>query len=151
MSSEMKEKIEGIITDYKYGFKTEAESLYQTKRGLSRQTILDISEAKGEPDWMKDLRLAAYETFLQKNNPSWGPDLSQINFDDIIYYIKSSERVEKDWNDVPQNIKDTFQKIGIPEAEQKYLAGVTTQFESEAVYHSTIQELVDLGDRKSVV
>lgn len=145
MSSEMKDKIEGIISDYKYGFKTEAESLYQTKRGLSKQTILDISSAKGEPDWMRELRLAAYETFLQKANPSWGPDLSHINFDDIIYYIKSSERVEKDWNDVPQNIKDTFQKIGIPEAEQKYLAGVTTQFESEAVYHSTIQELVDLG------
>ena len=145
MSEEMKDKIEEIISDYKYGFKTEADTLYETKRGLSQQTIIDISKAKQEPEWMLEIRLKAYETFVQKPNPTWGPDLSHINFDDIVYYIKSSKKVESDWNDVPQNIKDTFQKLGIPEAEQKYLAGVTTQFESEAVYHSTIQELVDLG------
>ncbi|MDZ4196656.1 MAG: Fe-S cluster assembly protein SufB, partial [Candidatus Izemoplasmatales bacterium] len=145
MSDEMKEKIGEIITDYKYGFKTDAKSVYQTKKGLTRQTIIDISAAKKEPEWMLENRLAAYETFLKKPNPSWGPDLSHINFDEIIYYIKSSDRVESDWKDVPENIKETFRKLGIPEAEQKYLAGVTTQFESEAVYHSTIQELVDLG------
>lgn len=145
MTDDTKIKLESIVTDYKYGFHTTADTNYQTKRGLTRETVIDISQHKGEPSWMLDIRLKAFETFLAKPNPTWGPDLSRIQFDDIVYYIQSSKKVEQDWKDVPESIKNTFDKLGIPDAEQKYLAGVTTQFESEAVYHSTIQELVDLG------
>lgn len=132
-------------TEYKYGFKTDSKSIKQTKRGLSETIVREISEIKQEPKWMLDIRLDALKTFYEMPNPSWGPDLSDIDFNDIIYYIKPSDRVERDWENVPQEIKETFAKLGIPEAEQKYLSGVTTQFESEAVYHSTIQELNDLG------
>lgn len=143
---EKKPDVDQIVGDYKYGFKTEnVENVYTTKKGLSKEVIREISAIKNEPEWMLELRLAAYESFLRIPNPKWGPDLSFIDFDDIIYYIKSSDKVEKNWNDVPTEIKDTFQKLGIPEAEQKYLAGVTTQFDSEAVYHSTIVELEQQG------
>jgi len=131
--------------DYKYGFRTETKSVMKTKRGLSESVVREISEIKGEPEWMLNIRLDALKAFYEIKNPTWGPDLSKIDFDDIIYYIKPSQHVEKDWNNVPEEIKDTFAKLGIPEAEQKYLSGVTTQFESEAVYHSTIQELTDQG------
>ncbi len=134
-----------ISGEYKYGFKTETKSFKETKRGLSEAVVREISEIKKEPKWMLDIRLKALKSFYEIPNPKWGPDLSNIDFDDIIYYIKPSEKVEKDWDSVPEEIKDTFNKLGIPEAEQKYLSGVTTQFESEAVYHSTIQELNDAG------
>jgi len=134
-----------IVSDYKYGFKTETESVRSTKRGLSESVVREISEIKKEPEWMLNIRLEALKAFYEIENPKWGPDLSEIDFNDIIYYIKPSENVEKDWNDVPSEIKETFEKLGIPEAEQKYLSGVTTQFDSEAVYHSTITELTDLG------
>lgn len=145
MSEKEKANVEDIVTDYKYGFITDSQSVFQTKKGLSKEIVMEISKMKGEPEWMLDIRLKAYQAFIEKPNPTWGPNLDFINFEDIIYYIKSSDKVESDWNEVPDNIKDTFNKLGIPEAEQKFLAGVTTQFESEAVYHSTIQELVDLG------
>lgn len=145
MSDEMKEKIGEIIPDYKYGFTTDSKPLLSIQKGLSRETVLNISKLKNEPEWMTQRRLAAYDVFVAKPNPTWGPDLSKIDFDDIIYYIKSTAKVAADWDSVPPEIKDTFKKLGIPEAEQKYLAGVTTQFESEAVYHSTIQELEDKG------
>jgi len=131
--------------EYKYGFKTESKTVKSTKRGLSESVVREISAIKNEPEWMLNVRLDALKTFYEMSNPNWGPDLSDIDFNDIIYFIKSSDKVEKDWKDVPEEIKDTFNKLGIPEAEQKYLAGVTTQFESEAVYHSTIKELNDLG------
>ncbi len=134
-----------ISGEYKYGFKTETESYKQTKRGLSEAVVREISAIKKEPKWMLDIRLNALKAFYEIPNPKWGPDLTGIDFNDIIYYIKPSEKVEKDWKDVPEEIKETFSKLGIPEAEQKYLSGVTTQFESEAVYHSTIQELNDEG------
>ncbi|MCK5731894.1 MAG: Fe-S cluster assembly protein SufB [Tenericutes bacterium] len=142
--SKKKEEI-NIVTDYKYGFHTDTKSVIETKRGLSEDVVREISEIKGEPKWMLDIRLKALQAFYDIPNPKWGPDLTKIDFNDIIYYIKPSERVESDWKDVPEEIKDTFEKLGIPEAEQKYLAGVTTQFDSEAVYHSTIKELTDLG------
>jgi Fe-S cluster assembly protein SufB len=134
-----------VNTDYKYGFKTDTPDYYRIEKGLTRETVERISKYKKEPQWMLDIRLEAYDAFIEMENPKWGPDLSFIDFQDYTYFIKSSEKTESSWEDVPQEIKDTFNKIGIPEAEQKYLAGVTTQFESEAVYHSTIQELVDLG------
>ena len=143
--SKKNHEVENIVTDYKYGFHTDTESVFQTQKGLSVEIIKQISQMKQEPSWMLEIRLKAYEAFLKKPNPTWGPDLSHIDFDDIIYYIKSSSHVEKDWAEVPEEIKNTFDALGIPEAEQKYLSGVTTQFESEAVYHSTIQELTDLG------
>lgn len=139
-----KEKID-IVTDYKYGFHTDSKSVKETKRGLSESVVREISSIKKEPEWMLNIRLEALKSFYAIPNPTWGPDLSDIDFNDIIYYIKPSENVEKDWNDVPKEIKDTFEQLGIPEAEQKYLSGVTTQFDSEAVYHSTIQQLTDLG------
>jgi Fe-S cluster assembly protein SufB len=131
--------------DYKYGFKTETKSIRETKRGLSESVVREISEIKNEPVWMLEVRLDALKSFYEMSDPKWGPDLTDIDFNDIIYYIKPSNKVEKDWKDVPEEIKDTFSKLGIPEAEQKYLSGVTTQFESEAVYHSQIKELDEQG------
>jgi Fe-S cluster assembly protein SufB len=141
-----KPDVDQIVGDYKYGFRTENVKTVSTlPKGLSADVIREISRLKHEPEWMLELRLAAYQSFLRIPNPKWGPDLSFIDFDDIIYYIKTSEKVENKWEDVPEGIKDTFEKLGIPEAEQKYLAGVTTQFDSEAVYHSTIVELEEQG------
>ena len=134
-----------IISDYKYGFKTEVESVIKLEKGLSEDVVRKISLIKGEPEWMLDIRLKAYKSFVSKQNPTWGPDLSGINFDDYTYYIKSSDRMESKWEDVPEEIKKTFDKIGIPESEQRYLAGVTTQFESEAVYHSALKEVEEQG------
>ncbi len=145
MSEKTKKEIKEIIGDYKYGFKTETTSVLDTGKGISEEIVREISRIKGEPKWMTDIRVKAYHRFISKPNPTWGPDLSGINFDEITYYVKATERSEEDWDDVPEEIKDTFDKLGIPEAEQKFLAGVSTQFESEVVYHSTIKELEDLG------
>ncbi len=142
----MSEKdINNIVGDYKYGFKTEVKNVFDTGYGINEEVVKTISKAKNEPTWMMNLRLDAYKSFAKKKWPTFGPDLSSVNFDEYIYYIKSSEKTEKDWNNVPTAIKDTFDKLGIMEAEQKYLAGVSTQFESEVVYHNTIKELEDLG------
>jgi Fe-S cluster assembly protein SufB len=140
-----KDKVDNILTDYKYGFKTDADTVKTTGKGLNHDVVAQISDFKDEPEWMKELRLKAYESFLKLKNPPFGPDLSDIDFQDFTYYITSSEKTEKSWEDVPIEIKETFDKLGIPEAEQKYLAGVSTQFESEVVYHSTIKELEDQG------
>ena len=124
------EEINEIVGDYKYGFKTEAERVSDIGKGLNEEIVRKISAIKGEPKWMLDIRIKAYQYFVKRPLPSFGPDLSEIDFDEYTYYIKSSENVESSWDKVPQKIKDTFEKLGIPEAEQKYLAGVTTQFES---------------------
>jgi len=137
--------INEIIGDYKYGFKTDVKDVFSTGKGLNLEVVEAISKYKGEPEWMLEIRKKAYQKFVELENPSYGPDLSFIDFQDYIYYIKSSKNVEKDWNDVPEEIKDTFDKLGIPEAEKKYLAGVSTQFESEVVYHNTLVELEKLG------
>ena len=134
-----------IVGDYKYGFKTEAKNILTSGKGLNEDVIRFISKAKNEPEWMLEFRLKAYENFLNIKNPTWGPDLSGINFDDYTYYIKSSERVENNWDEVPEAIKETFDKLGIPEAERKYLAGTSSQFESEVVYHNNMKELEDQG------
>ena len=140
-----KEDVNKIVGDYKYGFTTDAKTVLTSGKGLSRQVVEFISNAKHEPDWMKEIRLKAYDAFLEIQNPEWGPDLSGIDFDEYIYYIKSSEKTEKSWDDVPKEIRETFDKLGIPEAEAKYLAGTSTQFESEVVYHNNLKELEDLG------
>ncbi len=139
------EKISKIVGDYKYGFKTEVENVFSTGKGLNEDVVRMISKTKGEPDWMLEIRLKAYHEFTKMKWPSFGPNLDMINFDDYIYYIKSSKKTESSWDDVPKAIKDTFDKLGIREAEQKYLAGVSTQFESEVVYHNTIKELQKEG------
>ena len=131
--------------EYAYGFKDEDVSIYKTKKGLDEEVIREISRIKGEPEWMLDLRLKAYQKFIELPMPSFGPDLSEIDFQDFTYYIKPSEKVEKSWDEVPETIKDTFNKLKIPEAEQKFLAGVSTQYESEVVYHNMLREATDAG------
>lgn len=140
-----KKKIDNIIGDYKFGFKTENTPVIQTGKGLNEDIVREISAYKKEPQWMLDFRLRSYKEFIDRPNPTWGPDLSGVNFDEITYFIRASEKTETSWEDVPEAIKDTFEKLGIPEAERKFLAGVSTQFESEVVYHSTMKELEELG------
>ena len=131
--------------DYKYDFKDEDVTIFNTGKGLSEEVIREISKAKNEPDWMLDIRLKAYQKFLEMPLPNFGPDLSNIDFDDFTYYKKPSSKVEKDWNDVPETIKNTFEKLKIPESEQKFLAGVSTQYESEVVYHNMLKEVEEKG------
>lgn len=131
--------------EYKYGFHDKDVSLYKTEKGLTRNTILEISNIKKEPEWMLNLRLKAFEQFENMPIQSWGPDISNMNFDDYTYYIKPSDRTEKSWDDVPDTIKETFDKLGIPEAEKEFLAGVTTQYDSEAVYHNMLEEVEEKG------
>jgi Fe-S cluster assembly protein SufB len=139
------EKIDNIVGDYKYGFRTEAKEIYSTGRGLNLEVVLNISKFKGEPEWMKENRVKAYQKFVDMPQPNFGPKLDFIDFNEYIYYIKSSQGVEKSWEDVPKEIKETFDKLGIPESERKYLSGLSSQFESEVVYHNTLEELEKLG------
>jgi Fe-S cluster assembly protein SufB len=132
-------------TDYQYGFHDVEDYKFKSGRGLTREMVEQISEMKNEPKWMRDFRLKAHEIFLRKPMPTWGADLSEIDFDNIHYYVKSSEKTEKDWDDVPAYIKDTFDKLGIPEAERKFLAGVSAQYESEVVYHNIREDLEKQG------
>lgn len=131
--------------NYKYDFKDEDVSVFKTSKGLSEDIIRQISAKKNEPQWMLELRLKAYHKFLEMSLPSFGPDLSDIDFNDFTYYIKPSDKVEKDWDEVPETIKETFNKLKIPEAEQKFLSGVSTQYESEVVYHNMLKEVEDAG------
>jgi Fe-S cluster assembly protein SufB len=132
-------------TDYKYGFHDVEDYKFKSGRGLTAQQVAEISGMKGEPEWMLKFRLRAHEIFLRKPMPTWGADLSGIDFDNIHYYVKPSEKTEKSWDDVPPYIKDTFDKLGIPEAERKFLAGVSAQYESEVVYHSIREDLEKQG------
>jgi Fe-S cluster assembly protein SufB len=136
-----------LVTDKRgeYAFHDDIVYLTETKRGLTRETVEEISRGKGEPDWMLQFRLRAYDHFLARPMPSWGGDLTRIDFDKIVYYRKPSEREEKSWDDVPEKIKATFEKLGIPEAERKFLAGVGAQYDSEVVYHSVREELTKIG------
>jgi len=114
-------------------------------KGLSRETILEISRDKGEPEWMKEFRLRSFEIFRKKALPKWGPDLSGIDFKSLHYYLRSTERVGRKWEDVPSEIKRTFEKLGLPEAERKFLGGVTAQYESSAVYSQLREKLEKQG------
>lgn len=133
--------------DYsKYDFKDSTEMyVYTSKKGLSREVVEEISRMKGEPKWMLDFRLRSYDIFMKKPMPNWGGDLKQIDFNNIYYYAKASEKTEKDWDNVPAEVKATFDKLGIPEAEKKFLAGVGAQYESEVVYHSLREDLAKKG------
>ena len=138
---------ENLDIDYtKYDFKDSTEMyVHLSKKGLSKNTVIEISKMKNEPQWMLDFRLRSYEIFMQKPMPTWGGDLSTIDFQNIYYYAKASDSVAKDWDDVPDNVKKTFDKLGIPEAEKKFLAGVGAQYESEVVYHSLREDLAKQG------
>ncbi len=138
---------ENLDMDYsKYDFKDSTEMyVHLSKKGLSKETVISISKMKNEPQWMLDFRLRSFEIFMQKPMPTWGGDLSVIDFQNIYYYAKASDKVEKNWDDVPDNVKNTFDKLGIPEAEKKFLAGVGAQYESEVVYHSLREDLAKQG------
>lgn len=131
--------------DYQYGFHDEDISVYKTKKGLSRDTVIEISTVKNEPKWMLERRLQAYDAFCEMPIQDWGPDVRDIDFDEYTYYIKPSAKGEQSWEEVPETIKNTFDRLGIPEAEAKYLSGVTTQYESEAVYHNMLDEVKEKG------
>ena len=138
---------ENFDMDYsKYDFKDSTEMyVHLSKKGLSKDTVIGISKMKDEPQWMLDFRLRSYEAFMKKPMPTWGPDLSKIDFQNIYYYAKASEKTEKNWDDVPEDVKNTFDKLGIPEAEKKFLAGVGAQYESEVVYHNLRDDLAKQG------
>jgi len=127
----------------KYDFVTPTTPVFKAEKGINREIVAQISEMKNEPGWMRDFRLEAFKIFESKPMPTWGGDIA-LDFQDIYYYLKPTSEQGKTWDDVPQEIKDTFDKLGIPEAEKKYLAGVKAQFESEVVYGS-LQE--DLGNK----
>jgi Fe-S cluster assembly protein SufB len=133
------------IGPYKYGFRDPERYLFKSRKGLSRELVEEISWIKEEPRWMRDFRLKALEVFLKKPMPTWGGDLSPIDFDDIYYYIRPTERPGHTWDEVPEYIKKTFDRLGIPEAERKFLAGVGAQYESEMVYHSLREDLKKKG------
>ncbi len=147
MTTAPKQQIEFDYT--KYGFRNEEDYTFKSERGLSENVVRTISRMKGEPEWMLKRRLKALEIFNSKPVPVTGtwanPKLADLDFDDIFYYVRPGEKAERSWEDVPDNIRTTFEKLGIPEAEQKFLAGVGAQYESEVVYHSLREEWEKLG------
>ncbi len=136
---------EDLNFDYKYGFSVPARYIYKADKGLSEEVVRKISELKKEPAWMLDFRLRSLGYFLQKPMPGWGPDLSGIDFSSITYYAKPSSKAVKSWEDLPAEIKETYDKIGVPEAERNFLAGVSAQFDSEVVYENMRKEIERLG------
>src|SRR5215207_2990960 len=134
------------LDEYKYGFRDPEEYFFRTPRkGIDPEIVAMISKHKNEPEWMLEFRLNALESFLEKPTPTWGGDLSEMDYDDIYYYIRPMENQGRSWDDVPDNIKNTFEKLGIPQAERESLAGVGAQYESEVVYHSLKKELEEQG------
>ena len=131
--------------DYKYGFKDKDVSILKTGIGLNEDIIRQISKLKNEPDWMLEYRLKSYKAFLKLPLPSFGPDLSSLDYDTYTYFTRLANKETQSWDEVPETVKNTFDKLGIPEAEQKYLAGVSTQYESEVVYHNMLKEVEEKG------
>ncbi len=139
------EQLQGVKDEYQYGFHDDVEPVFKPEKGLSHKLIDQISDLKNEPDWMRQFRHEALDIFWSKPMPTWGADLSDIDFDDIYYYLRPTEKQGRTWDDVPEEIKRTFDRLGIPEAERKFLAGVGAQYESEVVYHSLREEWEKLG------
>src|SRR5512144_2578932 len=138
----------GINADYKekYGFFDSENYLFKAPKGLTRELVAQISEYKSEPQWMRDFRLKALDHFLARPMPTWGsPMLAEVDFDDIHYFVRASEKASTSWDDVPDDIKRTFDRLGIPEAERKFLSGVGAQYESEVVYHQVREDLERQG------
>ena len=134
------------VGDYQYGFHDQTDTYtFKSRKGLDEEIVRQISELKKEPQWMLDFRLEAFKIFEEKPMPNWGGDLSQLDFQDIYYYMRASDNQERDWDDVPEDIRKTYDRLGIPEAEKKYLAGVKAQYESEVVYGSLQEDLANQG------
>ena len=133
------------LGQYQYGFTDPDVSVFKTRKGLDENVVRQISARKEEPEWMLEFRLKALKHFMQRPIPTWGADLSDLNLDEIVYYVRPAEMASKSWDDVPASIKNTFDRLGIPEAEQKFLAGVGAQYESEMVYHSIQDQLENQG------
>lgn len=128
-----------------YDVKDNVKYEYQTGKGLSKEVVLEISEQKNEPSWMRDFRLKALEIYQKMPMPTWGVDLSQLDIDSIIAYIRPSAKMQRSWDEVPEEIRRTFERLGIPEAERKALAGVGAQYDSEVVYHNIKESLTQQG------
>ena len=128
--------------DYsKYGFHDKEDYVFKSGKGLNKELIEEISKMKNEPEWMLKFRLKSFEEYKKRPMPQWGANLNQIDFENIHYYVKPSNQSESNWEDVPEYIKNTFNKLGIPEAEQKFLGGVGAQYESELVFHKIRKDL----------
>ena len=146
MSNQVQDQAEAVkIGEYKFGFHYPDRSVFKTRKGIDEEVVAAISEHKNEPDWMRNFRLESLAAFRAKPMPNWGADLSTLDFDDIYYYAKPSQQQWKDWDEVPEEIKQTFERIGIPEAERKFLAGVGAQYDSEMVYHNIRSSLAKQG------
>jgi len=143
----MSDEAHDAVGDYQFGFHDPEHSTIRFDKGLSEQVVRDISALKDEPQWMTDIGVKAYRHFVERPMPDWGNchSLNQINFENVTYFLRSSESTQNDWDEVPEDIKNTFNRLGIPEAEQKWLGGVTAQYESEAVYHSIREDLEEQG------
>ncbi len=144
MAAEKSDFLDGL-SEYQYGFRNEESYFFKSRKGLDREIVEQISHLKGEPQWMLDFRLKALAHYRQRPMPSWGADLSDLDLEDIYYYVRPMEEAGKNWDDVPDTIKKTFDRLGIPEAEQKFLSGVGAQYESEMVYHSILEHLEKQG------
>ncbi len=145
MGTEKQAEFLDKIDDYKYGFHDPDTFVFKAKRGLDSDVVNQISSLKGEPQWMREFGLKALAHYEKRPMPTWGADLSGLDLDNIFYYVKPAESESKSWDDVPDTIKNTFDKLGIPEAERKFLAGVGAQYESEMVYHSIQEHLQKMG------
>ena len=128
-----------------YDIRDADESIYKSDAGLTEEIIRDISARKNDPAWMLDFRLKALETYKKISLPTWGPDISNLNMDEIVTYVKPNAKQVSDWSEVPEEIKNTFDRLGIPEAEKKSLAGVGAQYDSEVVYHNIQKNLTSQG------
>jgi Fe-S cluster assembly protein SufB len=134
-----------LSSQYIYGFHTKDRYVYKAKKGLDRSVVEDISRQKNEPEWMREFRLDSFEQFLKKPMPSWGPNLSGIDLNTLCYYLKPMRSVKNNWKNLPKSILETYQRIGVPEAEKKFLSGVSAQYESEVVYKSLQKTLSKKG------
>lgn len=143
--SKVSKQLESLKSKYQFGFSVPEDYVFKSRRGLDEKIVEEISYIKGEPAWMRDFRLRAYRIFQGKARPTWGGDLSEINFDNIFYYLKPIEKEAKSWQELPRGIQETYNRLGIPEAEKKYLAGVKGQFDSEVIYGSLMKSLQEKG------
>ena len=137
-----------INADYneRFGFHDAENYLYKAPKGINPEIVEKISEFKSEPQWMRDFRLKALDHFLAREQPTWGsPFLAEVDYDNIHYFVRASERAERSWDDVPEDVKKTFDRLGIPEAERKFLSGVGAQYESEVVYHQVREDAREAG------
>jgi Fe-S cluster assembly protein SufB len=141
----MHKNADTINTRYTAGFSVAEDYVYKSEKGLNEQVVRDISSKKGEPDWMLEFRLNALKCFESRPMQKWGPDLSALNTNDIYYYIKPIEKMQKSWDDIPGDIRKTFDRLGVPESERKHLAGLGAQYESEVVYHNLQEEWAKKG------